>query len=326
MQMTTRLAQAIEKIQKMPGESLDKLLDIIDPLIRYGLDQNVGDDERKRFAKLIEFSTLTRSVVGGFAYSIIVNGKNGIYAVDPEDAVVGRFLRFNGTYSTEEIEGIEKMVNANSRILVVGAHIGTLVIPLAKIAKYVTAIEANPNTFQLLELNLALNDLENCRAINVAAGECSGHINFLISRINSGGSKRKPLNEDRMYLYDRPEEVTIETKSLDQLLPNEHYDIVVMDLEGSEYFALKGMANILEKISILIIEFVPHHLKNVSGATVEGFLSLLTQFKYVTIPSRGIKLLVTDCFETLQNMYENEESDDGLIFEKLAISNLGGIL
>jgi len=315
--MTTRLQQAVNTIQKMPDEALNKLLDIIDPLIKYGDRVNcIGDDKQGHFLKMLEFGSLTRSIVGGFAYSIIVNGQNGIYAVDPEDTVVGQSLRFTGIYSSEEIKRIEKLINAESRVLVVGAHIGTLVIPIAKIVEHVTAIEANPNTFQLLELNLALNDLENCRAINIAAGEAPGSINFLVNRVNSGGSKRKPLHDDIMYYYDNPEEINIEANALDQLLANEQYDLIIMDLEGSEYFALKGMTSILEKSKMLIIEFVPHHLKNVSGITVEIFLGLLDQFKYLTIPSLEIKLPVVDCLETLKHMYDNEYSDDGLIFEK----------
>lgn len=315
--MTTRLQQAIDIIQKMPDEAVNKLLDIIDPLIKYGEHANgTGEDQQRSFLRMLEFGSLTRSVVGGFAYSIIVNGQNGIYAVDPEDTVVGKSLRFTGNYSSDEVKRIEKLVNTDSRVLVVGAHIGTLVVPIAKIAEHVTAIEANPNTFQLLELNLALNDLENCRAINIAAGEAPGTINFLQNRINSGGSKRKPLHDDIMYYYDNPKEITIEANTLDQLLVNEQYDLIIMDLEGSEYFALKGMTSILEKTKMLVIEFVPHHLKNVSGINVEMFLGLLDKFKYLTIPSLEIKIPVADCLETLKHMYDNGYCDDGLIFEK----------
>ncbi|MGH7427267.1 MAG: hypothetical protein ACREJ4_02740, partial [Candidatus Methylomirabilaceae bacterium] len=62
-----------------------------------------------------------------------------------------------------------------------------------------------------------------------------------------------------------------------------------MDIEGSEYFALQGMQKILAHARVLVVEFLPHHLKNVSGVTVEQFLSVIPpHFRTLTIPSKGL--------------------------------------
>jgi tRNA G37 N-methylase Trm5 len=45
----------------------------------------------------------------------------------------------------------------HSDVLIVGAHIGTLAIPISRLAKHVDAIEANPETFKFLSLNVAMN-------------------------------------------------------------------------------------------------------------------------------------------------------------------------
>ena len=160
-------------------------------------------------------------------------------------------------------------------VLVVGAHIGSLVVPLSKKCREVVAFEANPSTYRLLAINLRLNDVTNCRAVNLAANDVKGTIEFLMSRANSGASKRVPLIKEAMYYYDNPETVSVEAVRLDDYLDQEGFGLVVMDIEGSEYFALQGMQRILQGSRALAVEFLPHHLKNVSRVSVQQFLSLV---------------------------------------------------
>ena len=82
---------------------------------------------------------------------LTVESKNGIFVTDPADLEVGAKLRTKGEYGTEEIARLSQLIDNNSSILIVGAHIGALAIPLAKQCLQVTAIEANPNNFELLQ-------------------------------------------------------------------------------------------------------------------------------------------------------------------------------
>ncbi len=90
-----------------------------------------------------------------------------------------------------------------------------------------------------------------------------------------------------------------------------------MDIEGSEYFALRGMPKLLASAHVLSIEFIPHHLRNVSGITVAQLLEQVDPyFTRMSIPTRGVTV-GKDRFHTLlQEMYERDESDSGLIFTK----------
>src|SRR5271157_6099415 len=97
-----------------------------------------------------------------------------------------------------------------------------------------------------------------------------------MSRVNSGGSKRMPLTRDYMYFYDSPDIVTVGADRLDDLLDGERFNVVFMDIEGSEYFALGGMQKILTSAKVLFMEFVPHHLKNVGGVSVHQLLELIS--------------------------------------------------
>jgi hypothetical protein len=106
--------------------------------------------------------------------------------------------------------------------------------------------------------------------------------------------------------------------SLDEYLEEKTFDIVVIDIEGSEYFALQGMQKMLSRCKVLVVEFLPHHLKNVSGVTVEEFLSLIEpHFTRMTIPSRRLKIGASEFVKYLTAMYNLEQGDEGLIFEKV---------
>tara|TARA_Y200000002_G_scaffold47167_1_gene34078 strand:+ start:209 stop:1048 length:840 start_codon:yes stop_codon:yes gene_type:complete len=255
--------------------------------------------------------------LGDGVKSVIVDSKNGILAVDPRDLEVGLKLRNYGSYGLDEITRINQLITTKSNVLIVGAHIGSLVIPIAKNCNKVVAIEANPNNFNLLKTNIHLNKAENVSIHNIAASSKQETIKFQMNVVNSGGSKRLPKNNEYMYRYDNPEVIEVQAYSLDNYLDENNFDLVLIDIEGSEYFAMQGMTEILTNCNTLIVEFLPHHLKNVADVTVEQFLSLIPeQFTKLTIPSKNETHPTDIGGVVLQQMYNNKEGDDGLIFTK----------
>ena len=267
-------------------------------------------------AKKYLIGLLNRKLLGKNVRALIVRTENGLFAVDPEDWDLGRVLRKHRKYGSAELERLKRYLDPASRVLVVGAHIGIFAIPLSKWCKEVLAIEANPDTYGLLETNIALNGAADCRPIQIAASDKEEDLEFLLSRANSGGSKRLPKIHHYMYYYDNPRQVTVHAVALDGYLEKDRFDLIVMDIEGSEYFALKGMKNILRNSNVLVVEFLPHHLKNVSGITVKQFLSVLPDYETLTIPSLGIQVDSSMFLSTLEEMETQDLEDGGIIFEK----------
>ena len=114
-----------------------------------------------------------------------------------------------------------------------------------------------------------------------------------------------------------PETVSVEAVRLDDYLEHEGFGLVVMDIEGSEYFALQGMQRILKGSRALAIEFLPHHLKNVSRVSVQQFLSLVEpHFSTLNIPSKDVRVERANFRTALQSMYDADHGDEGIIFEK----------
>lgn len=261
--------------------------------------------------------SLTKRLLGPHVVSLIIEAEGYLYAVDPEDFCVGRTLRYSGNYASEEVKRYRGFLRPASRVLVVGAHIGTVAIPLAKACKQLIAIEANPSNFDLLKKNIVLNSIQNCKAINVAASDKEERLAFLLNRANSGGSKRVPKNKEFKYYYDNPRQIYVNAARLDTCLDDKEFDLVIMDIEGSEYFSLKGMQEVLASTKALVVEFLPHHLKNVSDVSVEQFLSVISpHFSKLTIPSQQLVVSASEFTDCLTKMYEEGREDSGIIFEK----------
>ena len=215
-----------------------------------------------------------------------------------------------------EIENIKQISDRNSSILIVGANIGTIALSVAKFVKSVVAIEANPDTKKILDLNVCINDLKNVATYNFAASDSNEEISFLKSTHNTGGSKRVPIIQKQIYYYDSPTEISVAGKKLDDVF-GQKFDIIFMDIEGSENFALKGSARLLEQADYLVIEFIPHHLRNVAAVTVDELMkNILPYFSRLYIPSKKKFYSGQKIYEVLGSMYENEEHDDGIIFSK----------
>jgi FkbM family methyltransferase len=255
-----------------------------------------------------------RKKLGRNIKAIITESENGLFAVDPEDLEVGQKLRLAG-YGIDEVQRLKTFINKGSKVLIVGTHIGSLAIPLSKHCKEITAIEANPNTFELLKINLHLNHAKNITPHNIFANDSPGKVEFLLNTVNSGGSKRKPKKSNFLYDYDNPEIIELESHKLDDYLPNHDYDLVLLDIEGSEYFAMKGMKSILSNCKTMVVEFLPHHLKNVADIDVETFLSVLPgHFTKFNLPDHQQEHNISEVKTVLQRMYDANIGEDGIIF------------
>jgi FkbM family methyltransferase len=160
-----------------------------------------------------------------------------------------------------------------------------------------------------------LNNTSNITIHNIAASNKKETIKFQLNTVNSGGSKRVPINNHYMYTYDNPEVIDVEAYSLDNYLSNNKFDLVLIDIEGSEYFAMQGMTDILAQTKNLIVEFLPHHISNVAGVKLTDFLDNIPgHLTKLTIPSKNKTYPIDVGIVTLQQMFESGQGDDGIIF------------
>lgn len=256
-----------------------------------------------------------RRSLGHDVTGLIVDAKNGRFAVDPADLEVGAKLRLHGAYGMDEVGRIAGIIDETSSVLVVGSHIGSLVVPISKLCKRVVAVEANPNNYRLLETNIKLNDVTNVELHHVAASANEEMIRFQMNTVNSGGSKRVPVHNRYIYTYDNPEIIEVQAYALDAYLDDHAFDLVLIDIEGSEYFAMQGMTSILGQTKTLIVEFLPHHITNVAGVTLDDFLAQVPEhFTKLTVPTKDATYDRAQGMDVLKMMFEAGHGDDGILF------------
>jgi FkbM family methyltransferase len=246
----------------------------------------------------------------------VVETRQGVFCVDPDDQFVSKSLLERGEYGQDEITRVANFLRPSSRMLLVGAHIGSLLVPLSKRVESIVGVEANPRTFKRLRLNALMNQCHNARLFNYAASDSSGSIEFVMNTANSGASKRMPLVKNEIYFHDKPEVTSVPSVALDDLLPHELFDLVFMDIEGSEFFAMRGMPRILAHAKVVFSEFYPFMVREVAGADVESFLEPLADFNTLVVPSLRKAVHKEGFRATLQDMFDHNHCDNGIVFLK----------
>ena len=220
-----------------------------------------------------------KKIFGPNAKGIIYDSKNGYMALPISDITIGKNLGFKGHWNFSEIQKLLQQTTQDDVIYFIGTHVGTLLVPIAKKVKTVVGFEANEDTFWFIKANLCLNKISNATIFNKAVGDGAKKVTFYKNTVNTGGSKIKPIKDSILYNYDNPKQVEVDMVALDPFIAEQSLTPpsgIIMDIEGAEYFALKGMQATLAEVRFLYVEFVPHHLQNVSNTSVEKFIKTMT--------------------------------------------------
>lgn len=274
--------------------------------------------DKRHLSKLLERKRVFSANYGQFAKGVLLDTDQGRFIVDPADIGVSKELMSKGCYGSEEIKRALEYIDQDSVCVIVGGHIGTLSVPISRHCSALHVFEANPATFYLLDLNRKLNSCNNMHLYNKAASDRSGQLEFMMNEANSGASKRVPVHQHRAFIYDKPRKISVESIALDGFLDLNNIDLMFMDIEGSEYFALKGAQKLLSKTKTLITEFYPDHIKLVANVTAEDFWNQLKQHFSVMLEPLNNKKFVGDkeILNELNRIIRDWESHENLIFTK----------
>ena len=154
----------------------------------------------------------------------------------------------------------------------VGAHIGTTMLPYARLFGRVVGFEANAKNFGFLTENLATNPTEGarCTAHYKAVAQVSGRRmrSEAHSSANSG-----------CYLVCEDEGGEVFTCTLDEEIgADQHVDFLKIDTEGSELLVLQGARQVLERDGPLIqveVNECGEAYFGITGSHIDQFLSQL---------------------------------------------------
>lgn len=178
---------------------------------------------------------------------------------------------FKRRQDKEEIALMQKHIKKGDVILDIGANIGfytQILSGLVGAAGKVYAFEPDETNYNYLIKNVG--HLKNVVFYNKAVSDKPGKITLYHSDL---------LNVDhKTYQTENYISTTeIDCIAIDDIISENKVDFIKIDIQGYEYFAFKGMQQILEKNKSVkvLTEFYPYGI-NQSGVSCYDFLGLLT--------------------------------------------------
>jgi FkbM family methyltransferase len=134
------------------------------------------------------------------------------------------------------------------RALVIGAHIGSIAIPIAHQLEAITVFEPHPGTFAHLIHNIRLNNMRHFTAYNYGVGKAfeTGYISMPANESNNGHIFTQADIDNNIRSagrYEIPPE-TINIVPLDQVNISP-FDLLIMDVEGMEHEIIEGARQVI---------------------------------------------------------------------------------
>ena len=184
----------------------------------------------------------------------ITVGRHGRFMHLTNDAI-GQVLSLYGEWAEPETRLLTGLVRPGDTVIDVGAHIGTLTVPLAKAVGptgHVLAVEPQIPLYQLLCANLALNGLLNVRTQHVLMGAEPGFVTlprFDYAQTSNYGAIS--FSEDAVEATPATDRLALLT--LDSL--TDHLSacrLVKIDVEGMEAKVIDGAAALIGRTRPLV--------------------------------------------------------------------------
>jgi FkbM family methyltransferase len=221
-------------------------------------------DLLRKTANAIIRSILPKQVRSGCAVTVL----------NPNDPVISGALAFR-VYEKSETAFLKRTFFPGMVFLDIGANIGYYTALAGHIAGptgRVVALEPDPESFTYLMRTIRANEFTNVTPFQGAAWDRVGSAQLHISGHNRG--------DNRLYANELASDVvTIRTTTVDALLEEigiASVDVIKMDVQGAEGWALNGMKGILaqSKPITVLTEFWPEGLRQAKTEPRE-FLSTL---------------------------------------------------
>jgi FkbM family methyltransferase len=221
--------------------------------------------------------------------------------VNPSEHIQ-RQLFWYGHYEKGLGDLIKKILNPGDVFLDIGANIGYFSLLAAKHEPTAKIISFEPvsSQFERLEENISLNIARNVRALHSAVGERNEERDIYISAEDNTGmsSFQKPGNYS-----GRTEKVKVVT--IDKWFESSglaKVDLIKLDVEGSEFAAVKGMHEIIKRFKpLLIVEINPGTLAQFGVLPADIFM-YLEQLSF-----RGFLMMNTGALNRIKS-YETDET------------------
>jgi FkbM family methyltransferase len=203
---------------------------------------------------------------------------------------IGNYINAYGRYESASLEVLREILlreGITSTALDVGANIGNHTVFFADFFEHVIALEPNPATYSVLQLNTQA--LLNVSCAMVGASSAKATLMFQVNELNRGDSRVMSANAATDVGTAKPS-MTIDVMPLDSIEDVQSRDIglIKIDVQGHELQVIRGLANTLQKQSPLIVfEQEAQEILAGSSATLEEIRRAGYPYLYAIEPRRS---------------------------------------
>ncbi len=212
---------------------------------------------------------------------------------------------------------IVKQINdSNSIFIDIGCNYGAYSIPISRIKNNLKVICFDPSRKSLdrLDENINLNNLKNIKYYKLGIGEKKGKVYFdddINNYKNSGSFEINNKNLGYKINIDSIDNLVRENKI--QIKKNVY---IKMDIEGYEFFALKGLVKTINNYNVTIFfEFSKKILENHQNFESE-FVEFLNKNTLKIYNSNFVEQNPTNLILDLNNLKKDHDVLDNFILQK----------
>jgi FkbM family methyltransferase len=166
------------------------------------------------------------------------------------DAYIKKIIESTGEWEKNVYTAYKELLNKDSIVIEVGAHVGTHTVEISKLSKHVYTFEIQRFLNQLLSYNLIHNECFNVTNFLEIVGNNNSllpieEISYDIDRVfNTGVMTVQGLNKPWGYPI-------LQTKLDDKFIFLTRCDLLKIDAEGSEIDVIKGAIKLINKTNQL---------------------------------------------------------------------------
>lgn len=190
---------------------------------------------------------------------IILNKKFKFYVLD--NCIISNCIKNNQIWEEHMHDIFKKYVSKDSVVIECGCHIGTHTLPLASLCKTFYGFEPMPNTYDILNKNIELNNITNAIIYKKGVSNKEDITQYCwIPENNPGGSglDNNPMGIPS-WITPTNKNIKVELTTID-LLQLDKLDFIKIDVEGYETFVIDGAINTIRKCRpVIIMEVWKNH-------------------------------------------------------------------
>ena len=203
------------------------------------------------------------SAIGPRVKTMRVDCGDHVLSFSPAD-YIGRKVFRKGHFERDHVDRLlsvlreRGLLRKGTALLELGGNIGTQTCYFALSGAFdrIVSVEPDPRNFRLLAINIADNGLqERVTAVNCAAGDREGQLDFYLNHKNHGKSSalRQSSTDEKISVPVRPVSDILLRAGIDPA----DIGLIWMDIEGYEPVACRSMNVLMSRKVPLYMEFTP---------------------------------------------------------------------